>query len=241
MVLGDYPFWKEDRPFTKFEAWLYMMINASPIDQEIKFRNISVLVKRGDLVTSELNLSKDFNWGRGKVRRFLDECAEKKIIANSKRYSTCSILTLLEYETYAGAIVPRSTAHSTAKKGPKMLPKQNITDMRLAQLLTEKILENNPKSMVAKMSKEAKAKWINDCRKMREIDKRTPDEIEAMIVWSQKHTFWQGNILSMNKLRERFDGLWIQAKGSKQSQHKYSGYAKFAEGDDERNKIKGSD
>ena len=47
---------------------------------------------------------------------------------------------------------------------------------------------------------------------MRERDKRTQEEIDAMIEFSQNHSFWKANILSMPKLREKFDQLWLQAK-----------------------------
>jgi len=50
---------------------------------------------------------------------------------------------------------------------------------------------------------------------MVERDKRTLDEIDEMINFSQKHDFWKGVILSMGNLREKFDKLTMQKKRAK--------------------------
>lgn len=45
------------------------------------------------------------------------------------------------------------------------------------------------------------------------IDGRTPDEIRAVIEWTQQDTFWMNNILSTGKLREKFDQLMLKMGG----------------------------
>ena len=47
---------------------------------------------------------------------------------------------------------------------------------------------------------------------MVERDNRTLEEIEFVITKSQNDPFWKENILSMGKLREKFDQLWIKFK-----------------------------
>ena len=39
------------------------------------------------------------------------------------------------------------------------------------------------------------------------LDNRQPNEIKAVIEWSQEDDFWQDNILSTTKLRKHFDQL----------------------------------
>ena len=46
------------------------------------------------------------------------------------------------------------------------------------------------------------------------LDKRKPERIEAVIYWCQQDPFWQSNILSTEKLREKFDQLELRMKGS---------------------------
>lgn len=50
-------------------------------------------------------------------------------------------------------------------------------------------------------------RWANEVRLMREIDGRTHSEICAMFRWANKDTFWCYNILSPDKLREKWDRL----------------------------------
>ena len=54
--------------------------------------------------------------------------------------------------------------------------------------------------------------WATHINKMRRLDNRTPQQIEFIIKWCQSDGFWQGNILSTKKLREKFDTLTAQAK-----------------------------
>jgi len=102
----------------------------------------------------------------------------------------------------------------------------NEIDYTLTQLLMDYILANDPKSsIIKKMTKKRRADWINSCRLMREKDGRTPEEIEAMIEFSQKDSFWKSNILSMPKLREKFSQLWLKAE-----KNGYSGIKEWLDG-----------
>lgn len=64
--------------------------------------------------------------------------------------------------------------------------------------------------------------WLTPCRLMVEQDGRSVASIRSAIEWSQKDEFWRANILSMSKLREKYDQLRLQAmretKGSKQQE-----------------------
>jgi hypothetical protein len=46
---------------------------------------------------------------------------------------------------------------------------------------------------------------------LRETDNRTEADIEKVIRFSQGDSFWKNNILSMPKLREKWDTLWMKA------------------------------
>jgi hypothetical protein len=53
--------------------------------------------------------------------------------------------------------------------------------------------------------------WLDSARLMLDRDGRSVEEIHAAIDWCQNHHFWRANILSMPKLREKFDQLRKQA------------------------------
>ena len=76
--------------------------------------------------------------------------------------------------------------------------------------------ENNPNSSILRrLTPKRQEVWIDECRKLREIDERTPEQIEQIIIFSQNDLFWKSNILSIPKLREKFDQLWLKAKKEK--------------------------
>jgi hypothetical protein len=54
-------------------------------------------------------------------------------------------------------------------------------------------------------------KWRDAARLMIDRDGRTEQQITAAIDWCQDSEFWRANILSMPKLREKYDQLRMQA------------------------------
>ena len=82
-----------------------------------------------------------------------------------------------------------------------------MIDKELATLLYNLILRTLPNFKKPNLDK-----WSETIEKMRRIDKRTPEQITFLIKWAQNHDFWQPNILSTSKLRDKFDVLEAQAK-----------------------------
>lgn len=56
------------------------------------------------------------------------------------------------------------------------------------------------------------AKWRDSARLMLDRDQRAEHEIHGAIDWCQADEFWRGNVLSLPKLREKFDQLRLQAQ-----------------------------
>ena len=54
-------------------------------------------------------------------------------------------------------------------------------------------------------------RWIQACRLLIDRDGRTVDQVENAIRWCQADEFWRTNILSMPKLREKYDQLRLAA------------------------------
>ncbi|PDZ33710.1 phage replisome organizer N-terminal domain-containing protein [Bacillus toyonensis] len=100
------------------------------------------------------------------------------------------------------------------KKEKPSRHKFETCDINGAKYLFEKIKGNNPKQKEPNFDT-----WSNDFRLMREKDNRELQEIKDVIDWCQADPFWQGNILSPKKLREKFDQLTIQMKSKKGAQN----------------------
>jgi hypothetical protein len=82
----------------------------------------------------------------------------------------------------------------------KTLPSEE--DVDLARYLELHIRRNLPN-----FKKPDITKWADEIRKLREIDKRTPEQIKYVITWCQKDSFWKANILSTATLRKQWDKL----------------------------------
>lgn len=52
--------------------------------------------------------------------------------------------------------------------------------------------------------------WAGDIDRLIRIDGHTPEEIEPVIRWCQADPFWQANVRSGKKLRDKFDTLEAQ-------------------------------
>ena len=79
--------------------------------------------------------------------------------------------------------------------------------LELSELLESEILRNKPNAVLGGNHLEA---WADVARLMTDRDSRTVSEIREVLVWSQKDAFWKSNILSMDKLRSKFDQLQIR-------------------------------
>lgn len=78
---------------------------------------------------------------------------------------------------------------------------------RLANLLRSCIIQNNP---TARVTDDHALKWAHVADLMIRIDHRTFEQIHELILWSQRDVFWRSIILSMRKLREKFDQLTLK-------------------------------
>ncbi len=112
----DNPLYREARKFSRFEAWIDMMMNANGIEKEVIFDGKPLLIKRGQLLTSQRKLGEKWGWSKTKTRDFLNSlqnhahCIE--IISDRKK----SIITLLNYERYNPQSETKKTTEIEDKK-----------------------------------------------------------------------------------------------------------------------------
>tara|TARA_R110000772_G_C13310322_1_gene440462 strand:- start:40732 stop:41592 length:861 start_codon:yes stop_codon:yes gene_type:complete len=59
--------------------------------------------------------------------------------------------------------------------------------------------------------------WANAIRLARDQDKRSIDDLWDVFDWANRDSFWQTNILSPKKLRDKFDDLVIKMNSAKNS------------------------
>ncbi|MEB9381660.1 hypothetical protein P4J09_27150 [Bacillus cereus] len=170
------------------------------------------------------------NWGKynlNKGGKPIEDCIKKEL----KSIKDLSLVRLVLERTENTSLVQKvsvyagldDTSHDTStirgqkekekeKEKEKKTPRHKFEtcDTNGAKYLFEKIKGNNPKQKEPNFDN-----WANEFRLMRERDNREPQEIKDVIDWCQADPFWQGNILSPKKLREKFDQLTIQMNSKK--------------------------
>jgi len=80
----------------------------------------------------------------------------------------------------------------------------------LAALLRQLILERKPNARVPPATAQGLAPWAKHIDLLLRVDRRTPEEVERLIRWSQQDPFWSQNILSTQKLRKQLDQLELK-------------------------------
>lgn len=78
--------------------------------------------------------------------------------------------------------------------------------VRLCDLLADLIEANGSKRP------NVTATWLTECDRLMRLDDKTPEKVETAIRWCQADPFWKGVILSMPKLRQKYDHLRLAAK-----------------------------
>jgi hypothetical protein len=170
--------------------------------------------------------------------RFVDRIEGKTLIHDwtetagrylIKRYGTANRSRLVEIWAMYGKTYGKPEEEAPRRpKNPK--PEKVFADdsleIKISQYLFQQIQKNDPKAKQPDFQK-----WATHIDGLLRIDKRTKEEIGAVIQWIQTYKgtngfTWKSNILSTKTLREKFTKLWTQMnetnKGTGGKKGKYS-------------------
>lgn len=98
----------------------------------------------------------------------------------------------------------------TATTTPRKKFHFSEADMNLAKSIFTKIRQLNPSHREPNLKA-----WANELRLMVERDGKSQAEIFDLFSWANQDSFWQANILSPKKLREKWDVLILQRSRKK--------------------------
>lgn len=252
----NHPIWQD---VTKFRIFFYIVGNAVFTQDGLKIGNITVQRGqflrsyrnlRQDLEYKEKKAIKMYSLSS--ISRKIDQLVkEERLKIEDTDMGT--LFTVVNYEQYQGFEQYKKNDTETVleqygngtgtvleqygnnNKNVKKVKKDNkdkktsrhkfeTCDLELAELLFQKMRENNP--TVKKPNLES---WANEVRLMRQIDKRTIEQILYLIDWTQKDSFWRSNVLSIAKLRKQYDTLVLRVKESKAGKGNNNGKTTDAE------------
>jgi hypothetical protein len=86
--------------------------------------------------------------------------------------------------------------------------------LRIAEKIADHVTSLDSKTFFRKDRGKTICSWADEIRKLEKLDGRTIAEIDAVLDWAIRSDFWQTNIQSGGKLREKFSTLLIQSKGN---------------------------
>lgn len=90
--IQDHWLW-EDKPFSKGQAWVDLLLLANHDDNKFLLGNELVKVEAGSFITSELKLMERWGWGKSKTRSFLEMLQnDGMIVKKSDRKKTTIII-----------------------------------------------------------------------------------------------------------------------------------------------------
>ena len=242
--LQDDEIWMNPEPFNKRDAWVDLLLMTWAKDKTFIIGNRAVKLEPGQIFLAYRFLCSKWHWSKGKLKDYLDLLASpeiKKIIYKSTHDGT--LVTILKWETYQGIFEVDRTPTNTptglkpdvnrtptgqnkecikkvkeVKTKPSSCSRNSKPEfLERVEKLKSLILQNNPNA------KPKTADWANNVRLMVERDKRTLADIDEIIEFSQKDSFWKTNVLSMGAVKKQFDKLTMQMKQVKGSDPSWEG------------------
>ena len=156
----------------------------------------------------------------GKIKRFEDETYflinweeyqlsgrhKRRIGGEKKRMSAEKDITSLKKDITSpkeDLRVEKSRVEKSRKE--KILYPPDSVGMKLSSFFLSLIKKNKPDFRDPDLQK-----WSHEINLMISEDKRSIESIEKVMSWVQNDGFWKLNILSIEKLREKFDQLELQ-------------------------------
>lgn len=118
--IRDHWLYQEKRTFSKYEAWLDLLMDANHQNKKILFDGSLIEVRRGQKITSIRQLCDRWSWSNTKVNKFLKTLeADGMLIKKSDSKKT--LITIVNYDSYQ-----KPTSEKTTVKR-----QQNVTETSL--------------------------------------------------------------------------------------------------------------
>ena len=120
----DNPVLTRSRTYSRFEAFVYMLLKANHKDNKVLIGNQLIKVNKGSFITSQKQLMVEFNWGTSRLRNFLELLKKDKMIEiNSNAIST--LITINNYSELEGLQTDNKPIAKRKQTDSKLIAKTN--------------------------------------------------------------------------------------------------------------------
>ncbi len=106
-TLRHHQFWQQRRRFSKAEAWLDILMDASFVDHDMVIGNTIVPIKRGQAPISQREKAKVWGWARESVRQFMTLLVNLEMVVHEVVHGPDggrTILTIRNYECHQSSL-----------------------------------------------------------------------------------------------------------------------------------------
>lgn len=215
--------WK-DKPYAKGQAWIDILLRVNHKANKVPIGNSIIEVNEGETIWSIEDMANRWGWSRKKVSNFLNILETESQIVQ-KRTSKYTLVTVVNWGLYqtkeqqkningTSKEHQKNTNNNDNKENNEIINKKPLSkkfdddseEIGIAKYLFLNIQNINPNAKQPNYQT-----WAKHADYMLRVDKRSKKDIKTVIDFATKDSFWQSNILSTKKLRDKFDTLYLQA------------------------------
>lgn len=187
--IRDHWIYQEDRVFSKYEAWIDLLLSANHCDNKTLIDGQLETVKRGTFITSIRKLQKKWKWSDTKVVKFF-ELLEAEKMASRKSDTKKTVVTIANYDVYQNSDVEkrhRNDSETTVER--------HRNDAETSQKRTNNNVNNSNNSNNANNSLGSSPPFTNNnINTYEEVEQNfgrplSPIELETITAWLQEDNY----------------------------------------------------
>lgn len=211
--LQDHWLYKENRTFSKLEAWIDILLTVNHTDAQVVIKNTVYEVKRGESIHSLDTWGNRWKWNKSKVRRFL-RLLQKQTMIELKDEQKTTRLTVCNYDSYQGIRNADETKVKRKRNADETQTTPNNNDnnennennenkffSEQVHQVYESVVYLFPENTQPKTEAQ-EINWKEDIRKLIELDGHKAEEIMFICDYFRKDSFWSTNFQTLLKLRK---------------------------------------
>lgn len=119
----------DDKPFSKGQAWIDLLLQVNHEDKEIMFNGSYKKIERGQTLTSLTKLSEQWGWSRKKTTKFLNELkmAQMLDLKSDNKSTTVTVINYSLYQDMGTAKEPQKNRKRTSEEHQRNTNNNDIT------------------------------------------------------------------------------------------------------------------
>jgi hypothetical protein len=208
-----------NRIFTKYEAWIDLILSVNYSDKKVFFNEDIILCKQGEIITSQKKLMEKWKWSKSKLIKFLKVLKKESMIeyfSDSKK-TTIKVLNYINYQDFEQVEKNKKDRKKTVESPQKDFKKTVESFQKDTNNKNNKV---NKKNKVNKVIKEMIPPTLNEVKIFfKENDYPETLAIKAYNYYSIANWFdsrghkiknWKQKMISVwfkeeNKIKETFE------------------------------------